>query len=123
MPDLHAMDAVAFGVAQAVAIVPGISRSGATIGVGLGLGVSRDAAARFSFLLAIPALFGASLIQLPDLGGASLGVGAGVAGFVSSLVTSYAAIAGLIRYLKTNTLYPFAAYCVAAGLIFYAILR
>jgi undecaprenyl-diphosphatase len=123
MSHLRSMDAVAFGMAQAVAIVPGISRSGATIGVGLGLGVGRDAAARFAFLLAIPALFGASLVQLPDLGGSSLGPGAGLAGFVSSLVTSYAAIAGLIRYLKNNTLYPFAAYCVVAGPIFYLILR
>jgi undecaprenyl pyrophosphate phosphatase UppP len=50
-----------------------------------------------------------------------LGLGAGVAGFATSLVTSYAAIAGLIRYLRTHTLYPFAAYCVVAGVFFYAI--
>lgn len=123
IPNLRTGDALAFGGAQAIAIIPGISRSGATIGAGLGLGVSRDASARFAFLLAIPALLGASLVQLPELGGAGLGVGAGVAGFVSSMVTSYAAIAGLIRYLRTNTLYPFAAYCVVAGIVFYLILR
>jgi undecaprenyl-diphosphatase len=83
------------------------------------VGVSRDDSARFAFLLAIPALFGAALIKIPDLGNASLGTGAGVAGFIASLVTSYAAIWGLIRYLKTRNLYPFAIYCLIAGPIFY----
>jgi undecaprenyl-diphosphatase len=120
--DLTAPDALAVGVAQAVAIIPGISRSGATIGAGLSLGIARDAAARFAFLLAIPALFGAAVVQLPELGATSLGIGAGAAGFVSSLGTSYAAIWGLIRYLRTNTLYPFAVYCAVAGVIFYLVL-
>jgi undecaprenyl-diphosphatase len=119
IPDLTATDAALVGTAQAVAILPGISRSGATIATALGLSVARDDAARFSFLLAIPALFGAALVQLPDLSGVALGAGAGVAGFAASLVTSYAAIWGLIRYLRTRTLYPFAVYCVVAGVIFY----
>jgi undecaprenyl-diphosphatase len=117
--DLGPVDAGAMGIGQAIAIFPGISRSGATIGAGLALGVARDAAARFGFLLAVPALFGAALVQLPDLGGSQLGIGAGTAGFISSLVTSYAAIAALIRYLRANTLYPFAVYCVIAGVLFY----
>jgi undecaprenyl-diphosphatase len=120
--DLGPVDATAVGVAQAIAIWPGISRSGSTIGAGLALGMARDTAARFAFLLAIPALFGAALVQIPDLGEGSLGVGAGIAGFTASLVTSYAAIAGLLRYLRTNTLYPFAAYCVVAGPLFYILL-
>jgi undecaprenyl-diphosphatase len=117
--DLGPADAITVGVAQAIAIWPGISRSGSTIGAGLALGVARDAAARFAFLLAIPALLGAALVEIPDLGGTSLGLGAGIAGFVSSLITSYVAIAALIRYLRTNTLYPFAIYCVIAGPLFY----
>jgi undecaprenyl-diphosphatase len=117
--ELGPVDAGAMGIGQAIAIFPGISRSGATIGAGLALGVARDAAARFGFLLAVPALFGAALVQLPELGGTQLGLGAGIAGFVSSLVTSYAAIAALIRYLRANTLYPFAIYCVVAGILFY----
>jgi undecaprenyl-diphosphatase len=117
--DLGIAEAVGVGAAQAVAIIPGISRSGATIGAGLAFGVSRDAAARFAFLLAIPALAGAAVVQLPELSGSGLGLGAGIAGFSSSLLTSYAAIWGLIRYLRSNTLYPFAAYCVLAGLAFY----
>jgi undecaprenyl-diphosphatase len=117
--DLGYVDAVAIGGAQAVSILPGISRSGATIGAGLALGMRRDDAARFSFLLSIPALIGATIVAVPDLSGASLGLGAGIAGFAASLVTSYAAIWGLIRYLRTNTLYPFAAYCIVAGIVFY----
>jgi undecaprenyl-diphosphatase len=121
MRDLNSADAGVIGVAQAVAILPGISRSGTTIGAGLALSVERDDAARFSFLLAIPALAGATLLEVPDLAGSSLGLGAAVGGFGASLVTSYAAISGLIRYLRSRTLYPFAAYCVVAGIVFYLI--
>lgn len=119
--DLSVTDAIAIGIAQAVAIFPGISRSGATIATGLALGIERDAAARFSFLLVIPALAGAALVELPDLGEATLGVGPAIGGFIASLVFSYAAIAGLIRYLRSNSLYPFAAYCVVAAVFFYVI--
>jgi undecaprenyl-diphosphatase len=119
--ELRPVESAGIGVAQAVSILPGISRSGATIATGLGLGLARDAAARFSFLLSIPALAGATLVELPDLAGTSLSASAGIAGFITSLVTSYAAIWGLIRYLRSRTLYPFAIYCVVAGLVFYAL--
>ena len=119
MDDVRTPDATAIGIAQAISILPGISRSGATIAAGLGLGFERDDSARFAFLLAVPALFGAAILEAPDIGNSTIGTGAAVAGFVASLVTSYLAIAGLIRYLKTNTLYPFAAYCVVAGIVFY----
>ncbi len=122
MEDLRGPDAVAIGVAQAISILPGISRSGATIGTGLALSVERDDAARFAFLLAIPALIGATLVKLPDLAGGSLGLAAGVGGFLASLVTSYGAIWGLIRYLKNRTLYPFAIYCVIATFVFLALI-
>jgi undecaprenyl-diphosphatase len=121
MEDLRVPDSIVIGIAQAIAILPGISRSGSTIGAGLALGVEREDAARFAFLLAIPALVGATIVKLPDMGAGSLGFGSAVVGFLASLVTSYAAIWGLIRYLKANTLYPFAAYCVIAGLVFLAI--
>lgn len=122
MDDLKPTDASIIGVAQAIAIFPGISRSGSTIAAGLGLGMTRDDSARFAFLLAIPALFGAALVKVPELSESSLGFGAGAAGFIASLLTSYAAIWGLIRYLKTRNLYPFAAYCVIAGTVFYFLL-
>ncbi len=115
--DLRIGDAIAVGIGQAVSILPGISRSGTTIGVGLVSAVEREAAARFAFLLAIPALAGAAALKLPELQEAALGAGAGVAGFVSSLVFSYVAIAGLIRYLKTRSLWPFAVYCLVVGTI------
>ena len=121
LEDVTVTDSLAIGVAQAIAIFPGISRSGSTIATGLGLRIERDAAARFAFLLAIPALAGAALLKLPDLTSATLSVGAGVGGFIASLVFSYAAIAGLIRYLRSNTLYPFAVYCVIAGIVFYLV--
>jgi len=121
LDDLTVRDSIAIGVAQAIAIWPGISRSGATIAAGLGLRVERDAAARFSFLLVIPALAGAALIELPELGKVTLATGPAIGGFVASLVFSYAAIAGLIRYLRTHSLYPFAAYCVIAGVFFYLV--
>lgn len=119
--DLGVKDATVIGIAQAISILPGISRSGSTIAAGLGLKMERDDAARFAFLLAIPALFGAALVKVPDLGSTDLSAGAAVGGFLASLVTSYIAIAGLIRYLRSRTLYPFAVYCVVAGLVFYAI--
>ena len=122
MDDMNYVDAGVIGVAQAISIFPGISRSGSTIGAGLGLAIERSSAARFAFLLAIPSLLGATIVEIPELGGTSLGVAPAIAGFVSSLLTSYAAIWGLIRYLRTNTLYPFAIYCVVAGIFFYAVL-
>jgi undecaprenyl-diphosphatase len=117
--DLRLPDAVMIGSAQAVSILPGISRSGSTIAAGLGLSMTRDDAARFAFLLAIPALFGAALVKLPDYGTDAIGFWAGLAGFLASLATSYASIWVLIRYLRTNSLYPFAIYCFVAGLVFY----
>lgn len=119
MDDLKVPDATAIGIAQAIAILPGISRSGSTIAAGLSLGFERDDAARFAFLLAVPALFGAAVLKAPDIGQSTIGLGPAIGGFIASLVTSYIAIAALIRYLKRNTVYPFAAYCVLAGIVFY----
>lgn len=122
MKEIDPLDAGLIGIAQAISILPGISRSGSTISAGLALRITRDDSARFGFLLAVPALLGAALVQIPDLGQEPLGVGSAVAGFLASLVSSYAAIAGLIRYLRNRTLYPFAIYCVVAGVIFFLIL-
>ena len=119
--DLNPLDALVVGAAQAVAIWPGISRSGATIAAGLARRVQRDDAARFAFLLAIPALAGAALVELPELGDIGLSTSAAIAGFISSLVFSYIAIAGLIRYLQKRTLYPFAVYCIVAAIVFYVL--
>lgn len=114
---LTTSSALAIGFAQAVSIVPGISRSGATIGTGLVAGLGRAEAARFSFMLAIPILFGTSLYKIPELTTGGLSAGAMVAGFLASLVSGYLAIAGMVGYLQRRGLYPFAAYCVIAGLL------
>jgi undecaprenyl-diphosphatase len=109
-------DAVVMGLFQALAIAPGISRSGATISAGLFRGLAREAAARFSFLLSIPAILGAALVAIPDVPpGTDWGptvAGAGVAALLG-----FAAIAFLLRYLRTKTMLPFAAYCVALSVV------
>jgi undecaprenyl-diphosphatase len=113
------IDALWVGLAQAVAIVPGISRSGITIAAGLSRGLRREAAARFSFLLAIPAILGAGLLQLAQ---AIMGHETNpdtevvVIGFLTSAITGYLCVRFLLRYLQRGRLYGFAVYCVLAGL-------
>lgn len=117
-------DAMAVGVAQAAAIVPGISRSGATIAVAMWMGLRREDAARLSFLAAIPAVAGAGLFGLKDLGlGASLGYTPAqlVAGFVTSTVFGALAIRWLLGAVRRGRLPVFATYCIAAGLFVLAV--
>ncbi len=121
---VRARSALAIGVAQAVAILPGISRSGVTIAAGLGTGLSRSQAARFSFLMSIPALAGAAILKLPELPRLDLGAGPLIAGFLASLISSYLAIGGMIGYLQRRGLHPFAIYCLVAGpLALYLLMR
>lgn len=113
-------DALFVGLAQMLALLPGISRSGSTIAAGLFRGVSRTDAARFSFLLSTPAILGAGLLAAVDLlaaqttGGELLLL---VAGFVSAGLVGYLAIAFLLAHLRQHRLYLFAAYCVVVGLV------
>ncbi|MGB2874305.1 MAG: undecaprenyl-diphosphate phosphatase [Gaiellaceae bacterium] len=110
----------AFGVgaAQALALIPGFSRSGATMGGGLLVGLSNKDAARFAFLLATPIIGAAAVLKLPELfGSAGNGVrGQALVGALCSAATAYLAVRFLMRFFETNTLVPFAIYCVAAGL-------
>lgn len=118
LADLGWLDAVLIGLAQASAIAPGISRSGATISTGLFRGLDRDVAARFSFLLATPIILGAGLFKLTDLGVMADPAGqipALVVGFLAAAVAGYVCIWGLLRYLQRGRLYPFAIYCACAG--------
>jgi undecaprenyl-diphosphatase len=109
--------ALAVGTAQAVALVPGFSRSGATMGGGLLVGLSNEDAARFAFLLATPIIGAAALLKLPDLLGTSgNGVrGPALVGALCSAATAYLAVRFLMRYFERNTLTPFAIYCFLAG--------
>jgi undecaprenyl-diphosphatase len=114
--------AIGIGVAQAIALVPGISRSGSTMAVGLGSGLRREDAARFSFLLGTPAFLGAGLLQLGDAlatDPAEVATQATVlaVGFLVSVLVGYVAIRGLLAYLRRHTLYPFAVYCLLMGLV------
>ena len=110
----------AFGVgaAQALALVPGFSRSGATMGGGLLMGLSNKDAARFAFLLATPIIGAAAILKLPELfGSEGNGIrGQALVGALCSAVTAYLAVRFLMRFFETNTLVPFAVYCVLAGL-------
>lgn len=101
------------GVAQAVAILPGISRSGSTISAGLVTGVSREEATRFSFLLAIPAIAGAVATRVPEVVDGAFDVtGPVVAGFVAAALVGWCSIEWLLRYVRTHSLLVFSAYLV-----------
>jgi undecaprenyl-diphosphatase len=105
------------GAAQAIALIPGFSRSGATMGGGLVIGLSNEDAARFAFLLATPIIGAAAALKLPELfGPEGNGVrGPALVGAICSAVTAYLAVTFLMRYFETNRLTPFAVYCFAAG--------
>ena len=115
--DITSKHAVAFGFGQALALIPGVSRSGATITVGLAMGFTREVAARYSFLLAIPAVLASALLEAKDIGAdtavnwpATL-VATGVAA-----VVGYGVIARLMTYIKTQSFAPFVVYRVVLGI-------
>ena len=98
------------GVAQGIAIVPGVSRSGSTIVTSLMLGVGREEAARFSFLLSVPAILGALLLKLKDVDAAAVQVLPLVLGFIAAAVSGLLALAGLVALLKKGSFWVFAPY-------------
>ena len=111
--------AVGIGTAQAAALVPGISRSGVTMGGGILFGLSNEDAARYSFLLATPIIGAAGVLKLPDLlGSAGNGVrGPALVGALCAALTTYLAVKFLLRFFQSNRLTPFGIYCIAAGLL------
>ncbi|MFI5835644.1 undecaprenyl-diphosphate phosphatase [Micromonospora sp. NPDC051300] len=114
-------DGVAMGLGQAMALIPGVSRSGGTLTVGLFLNLTRETAARYSFLLAIPAVVISGVFSLPDVfepsapGTAAPSVAQMVVATVIAFAIGYAAIAWLLRYVAHHTLYLFVLYRVALG--------
>ena len=111
--------AIAVGTSQAAALVPGISRSGFTMGGGLLAGLSNEDAARFGFLLATPVIFAAAALKLPELFGSQ---GNGVRGpalvaGVCAAATTFFAVKFLLKYFETNRLTPFGVYCIGFGAI------
>jgi undecaprenyl-diphosphatase len=119
--DLQLRDGLIMGAAQTLALVPGVSRSGATLTAGLLLGLERAAAARFSFLLSIPAVVLSGLYQAYELVAGTTpgdaGAGEVVVATILAFVTGYAAIAFFLRYLVTHTLSAFVAYRVGLGAV------
>ncbi len=110
-------DALAVGATQAIALIPGFSRSGATMAGGLLVGLSNEDAARFSFLLATPIIGAAAALKLPELlGSKGDGIrGPAALGALGAAVTAYLTVRFLVRFFETNRLTPFAVYCTLAG--------
>jgi undecaprenyl-diphosphatase len=116
LDSLTARDGAIIGVAQAAALVPGVSRSGATLSAGLFLGLTREAAARYSFLLSVPAVVLSGLFELRKVGdGGGPGAVPTVIATLLSFVVGYAAIAWLLRYLAHHPVTIFVVYRVALG--------
>ena len=113
-------DGIMMGLAQALAIVPGVSRSGSTLTGGLFIGLQRETAARFSFLLGIPAISLAGVVELKDLldiGLGDAGIATLIAGIISSAMFSYLAIDWLLRFLQTRSIWVFVWYRLIFGIV------
>ena len=118
LPTIKMADAVIIGIVQILAVLPGISRSGITMIAGLAVGMTRDAAARFSLLLATPAIAGAGLLVALDAINDNDGVdwAAAALGAVISAITAYFVIDGLMKLLRNGSFRPFIAYCAVVGI-------
>jgi undecaprenyl-diphosphatase len=117
-------DAIIVGIFQALAIIPGLSRSGTTISGGLYLGFDKEFAAKFAFLLAIPAILGATVVELKDIGaGLDSNITAYLFGFFAALISGYLAISLLLKLIREKSLDVFAYYCwiVGAAILIYSL--
>ncbi|MEI6405811.1 MAG: undecaprenyl-diphosphate phosphatase [Actinomycetes bacterium] len=121
--DLKTRHAIIFGLGQAMALIPGVSRSGATITFGLFMGFKREVAARYSFLLAIPAVLASALLEVPKIGSDTfVNWPATLVSTVIAFVVGYAVIARLMTYIKTASFKPFVIYRVVLGVILIGLL-
>jgi undecaprenyl-diphosphatase len=122
---IRTKDGLAIGFAQALALIPGVSRSGATITAGLFMGLDRPAAARYSFLLSVPAVVLSGLLELGTIlsedEGNDAGLGALAIATLMAFVSGYAAIAWLLRFLSTHSTVIFVVYRVALGTVVLAL--
>lgn len=116
--ELGLKETIVMGIGQACAIIPGLSRSGTTIASGLLVGLDKEFAAKFSFILSIPAIIGAVILQLGDIG-AGLGTNTlpFICGFLAAVVSGFFAIAFLLKLIKERSLDVFAYYCWIVGIL------
>jgi undecaprenyl-diphosphatase len=126
LEDLTVGHGVAYGLAQAMALIPGVSRSGGTITMGLFLGYTRAAAARYSFLLAIPAVLGSGVFQAyealtGDVAGETVSWGPTIVATVIAFAVGLSVIAWLLRYLDRGSFTPFVVYRIVLGLLVLAL--
>ncbi len=122
LEQLTLRDAIVIGFAQCIALIPGVSRSGATISVGLLTGLDRVTATRLSFFLSIPALTAAGLYELKDVVGSSIGLVPTVVGTAVSFVVAYAAVAWLLKFVAHHSIVAFVPYRVVLGAALLALL-
>jgi undecaprenyl-diphosphatase len=122
--EMNWLDALVIGIMQAIAIVPGVSRSGATLSGALSRRLNRDFAARFSFLLSIPAILGAAVLQLKDvvkagetMAGDGIGIAAMIAGTLSAAVVGFFAVRLMLKIVREKSLWGFAIYTAILGIL------
>lgn len=121
LEQLNTRDGLIFGACQAMALIPGVSRSGATISGGLLIGYTRESAARYSFLLAIPAVLASGLFELKDAGEGHTAWGPTVFATLIAFVVGYAVIAWFMRFISSKSFMPFVIYRVLLGLLLFAL--
>lgn len=118
LEQLTIRDGILFGFGQAMALIPGVSRSGATITAGLSLGYTREAATRYSFLLAIPAVMGSGFYEATRIGsGSNVEWGPTILATVVALIIGYSVIAWLLRWISTHSYTPFVIYRIVLGVV------
>lgn len=121
LKDLGVRDGLIYGFCQALALVPGVSRSGATISGGLLMGYTREAAARYSFLLAIPAVLASGVFELKDAGEGHVAWGPTLFATVIAFLVGYAVIAWFMRYISQRSFLPFVLYRILLGIVLFAL--
>ncbi|WP_405461140.1 undecaprenyl-diphosphate phosphatase [Streptomyces sp. NBC_00101] len=121
LQDLGVRDGLIYGLCQAMALIPGVSRSGATISGGLLMGYTREAAARYSFLLAIPAVLASGVFELKDAGEGHVSWGPTIFATVVAFVVGYVVISWFMKFISSKSFMPFVYYRVILGIVLFAL--
>ncbi|MCX5395483.1 undecaprenyl-diphosphate phosphatase [Streptomyces sp. NBC_00102] len=121
LKDLGVRDGLIYGVCQAMALIPGVSRSGATISGGLLMGYTREAAARYSFLLAIPAVLASGVFELKDAGEGHVSWGPTIFATLVAFVVGYVVISWFMKFISSKSFMPFVYYRVVLGIVLFAL--